>query len=64
MLAGRAEVLALKPDYPALIGLALGVVGPDRSRRRGGRFEVRAFIPSRAGEDPVTGSLKRALRNG
>lgn len=62
MLAGRAEVLALQPDYPALIGLHLGVIGPWRaSDGKDANFEVRAFIPSRASEDPVTGSLNAGL---
>ena len=62
MLAGRAEVLALKPDYPGLLGLHLGVVGPwTAADGEGADFEVRAFIPSRASEDPVTGSLNAGL---
>ena len=62
MLASRAEILALKPDYPALLGLHLGVVGPwTAADGKGADFEVRAFIPSRASEDPVTGSLNAGL---
>ncbi len=63
MLGSRSEVLALKPDYPALVGLALGVVGPWDAARDGtdAQFEVRAFIPTRAAEDPVTGSLNAGL---
>ena len=65
ILGGRAEVLALKPDYPSLLGLHLGVVGPWAPvDGKGANFEVRAFIPSRASEDPVTGSLNAALPNG
>lgn len=62
MLASRADVLALEPDYPALAGLKLGVVAPWRAADGdGANFEVRAFIPSRATEDPVTGSLNAGL---
>jgi PhzF family phenazine biosynthesis protein len=62
MLGGRAEVLALKPDYPSLLGVHLGVVGPwTAADGEGADFEVRAFIPSRASEDPVTGSLNAGL---
>jgi PhzF family phenazine biosynthesis protein len=62
MLASRAEVLALKPDYPALAELKLGVVAPwAASDGNGAQFEVRAFIPSRASEDPVTGSLNAGI---
>ena len=58
----RADVLALKPDYPALIGLHLGVVGPwTAADGTDAQFEVRAFIPTRATEDPVTGSLNAGL---
>ena len=62
MLGGGAEVLALKPDYPGLLGVNLGVVGPwTAADGAGADFEVRAFIPSRASEDPVTGSLNAGL---
>jgi len=62
MLAERAEVLALKPDYPDLLGVNLGVVGPwTAADGKDADFEVRAFIPSRASEDPVTGSLNAGL---
>jgi PhzF family phenazine biosynthesis protein len=62
MLASRAEILALQPDYPALTGVHLGVVGPwTAADGKGADFEVRAFIPSRASEDPVTGSLNAGL---
>jgi len=62
MLGGRAEVLALKPDYASLLGVNLGVVGPwTAADGEGADFEVRAFIPSRASEDPVTGSLNAGL---
>ncbi|WP_428375762.1 PhzF family phenazine biosynthesis protein [Lichenicoccus sp.] len=63
MLATRAEVLALEPDYPALSGLELGVVAPWDREIDGpdAAFEVRAFVPSMQREDPVTGSLNAGL---
>jgi PhzF family phenazine biosynthesis protein len=62
MLESRAEVLALKPDYPGLLGVNVGVVGPRTAADGAGAdFEVRAFIPSRASEDPVTGSFNAGL---
>jgi len=63
MLSSRAEVLALKPDYAALAGKMLGVVAPWDAARDGSeaQFEVRAFIPRLAMEDPVTGSLNAGL---
>jgi len=62
MLGSRAEVLALKPDYPALGDLKPGVVAPwSASDGSDAQFEVRAFIPTRASEDPVTGSLNAGL---
>jgi PhzF family phenazine biosynthesis protein len=60
MLGSRDEVLALQPDYAAMVGLELGVVAP----WPGGAadFEVRAFVPSLGvPEDPVTGSLNAGL---
>ena len=59
LLHGAQAVLDLKPDLPALRGLAVGVVG---AYPQGApcAFEVRAF--TRAGtEDPVTGSLNAGL---
>jgi PhzF family phenazine biosynthesis protein len=63
MLATRLELLAIERDYPALPGQALGVVAPwDENRDgTGAQFEVRAFVGTRAGEDPVTGSLNAGL---
>ncbi len=63
MLATRSELLAIERDYPALPGQALGVVAPwDASRDgTGAQFEVRAFVGTRAAEDPVTGSLNAGL---
>src|SRR4029450_942625 len=58
----RAEVLALKPDYPALAGVHLGVVGPwAAADGKGADFEVRAPRPSRSPEHPVTGSRNAGL---
>jgi PhzF family phenazine biosynthesis protein len=54
-------VLALKPDFVAMQGLKLGVVGayPEGSPEQ---FEVRAFVPDLGvPEDPVTGSLNAGL---
>lgn len=63
MLASRAQVLALEPDYPVLGDLKLGVVAPWDPEKDGhdATFEVRAFIAPRATEDPVTGSLNAGL---
>jgi PhzF family phenazine biosynthesis protein len=59
LLRDQAAVLALEPDFAAMSGLEIGVVGP-----AGGEvdFEVRGFDPD-AGidEDPVTGSLNAGL---
>ena len=61
LLGSAAEVLSLKPDFRAMKGLDIGVVGP----HPGGsacQFEVRAFGPDMGmGEDPVTGSLNAGL---
>ena len=63
MLGTRAEVLALRPNYPALEKQSLGVVAPWDADRDGNEahFEVRALMASRAAEDPVTGSLNAGL---
>jgi PhzF family phenazine biosynthesis protein len=63
MLATRAEVLAIERDYEAWPGQALGVVAPWDSDVDGSdaQFEVRAFVGTRPGEDPVTGSLNAGL---
>jgi PhzF family phenazine biosynthesis protein len=59
LLASRAEVLAVRLDHGALGEMDLGVVAP----WPGGDadFEVRAFAPEIAGEDPVTGSFNAGL---
>ena len=58
-LHSAAAVLALQPDFSAMQGLELGVVGayPAGSPQQ---FEVRAFVPGLP-EDPVTGSLNAGL---
>ncbi|AZE94037.1 Phenazine biosynthesis protein PhzF like [Pseudomonas orientalis] len=60
MLADHQAVLALKPDYSQLLGLAVGVIAP--SDVEDAQFEVRAFIAGDgAPEDPATGSLNAGL---
>ena len=64
LLADREQVLALKPDYSQLRGLAIGVVAPWAPERDGdeAQFEVRAFLAGDGmQEDPVTGSLNAGL---
>ena len=64
LLADREQVLAIKPDYSQLHGLALGVVAPWSAERDGAeaQFEVRAFLAGDGmQEDPVTGSLNAGL---
>ena len=60
-LASAADVLDLQPDFAAMRGLEIGVIGAhDESRRAklGADHEVRAFCPGFSiPEDPVTGSL-------
>ena len=60
LLDSAERVLALRPDWPALGDLNLGVVGPHAP---GGEtaFELRAFIGDGAYEDPVTGSLNASV---
>ncbi len=61
LLDSAASVLAIDPDFSAMAGLDLGVVGPHPA---GGecQFEVRAFVPLKGvPEDPVTGSLNAGL---
>ena len=60
-LATADDVLALRPDFAAMTGLEVGVIGahePHVSAEIGADHEVRAFCPDLAiQEDPVTGSL-------
>jgi len=61
MLADAATVLALQPDFAAMRGLKLGVMGPHPAGSEC-QFEVRAFVPGLGvPEDPVTGSLNAGL---
>lgn len=61
LLDSAARVLELQPDFGALAGLALGVIGPHESGSAVD-FEVRAFVPDMGvPEDPVTGSLNAGL---
>ena len=58
-------MLGLRPDFAAMQGLQLGVIGPhseDDRARVGADHEVRAFCPELSvPEDPVTGSLNAGL---
>ena len=62
LLRSRSDVLALRPNYSALSGLRVGVVGAWDSSMDGSdaQFEVRAFTAG-GYEDPVTGSLNAGL---
>ena len=62
LLRSRSAVLALRPDYLAIAGLRVGVVGPWDAEKDGqdAQFEVRAFTAA-GYEDPVTGSLNAGL---
>ena len=60
-LASAEAILAIDPDWPALEGIKLGMVGPHASGGEA-QFEVRALIGEKPGfEDPVTGSLNASL---
>lgn len=60
-LKDAAAVLALQPDFAAMKGLKLGVVGAYPAGSAAD-FEVRAFVPGLGvPEDPVTGSLNAGL---
>ena len=57
LLESAEMVLAIRPDFAAMVGLKVGVIGPHAAGSEVG-FEVRAFIPGdAAAEDPVTGSF-------
>lgn len=66
MLGSRDAVLALQPDFAAMLqgpegAIKLGVVAPCPSGHDAA-FEVRAFVPDLGvPEDPVTGSLNAGL---
>lgn len=60
-LRSAEQVLALRPDFTAMQGLELGVVGA-YPQGAPAQFEVRAFVPGQPQpEDPVTGSLNAGL---
>ena len=59
MFASRAELLAIERDYAAFPGQAIGAIAPWDGGEA--QFEVRAFVGTRAAEDPVTGSLNAGL---
>jgi PhzF family phenazine biosynthesis protein len=63
LLASRAQVLTLKPDFASMGLHKVGVVGPWLpGDGDGAQFEVRAFAPGLGvNEDPVTGSLNAGL---
>lgn len=57
LLESAELVLAIRPDFAAMAGLKVGVIGPHTAGSEVG-FEVRTFIPGdAAAEDPVTGSF-------
>ncbi|MFS0718239.1 PhzF family phenazine biosynthesis protein [Arthrobacter sp. 1P04PC] len=57
LLESAEQVLAIRPDYAAMAGLKVGVIGPHSDGSKPD-FEVRTFIPGdAAAEDPVTGSF-------
>ncbi len=60
-LVSADDVLGLRPDFAAMSGLEIGVIGAHDDARRaelGADYEVRAFCPGFSiPEDPVTGSL-------
>jgi len=60
MLDSADAVRALRPDWPALGELKLGVVGPQPAGSDT-QFELRAFIGGGMYEDPVTGSLNASV---
>lgn len=57
LLDSAEQVLAIRPNYPAMAGLAVGVIGPHPDGAAT-KFEVRTFISDELPcEDPVTGSF-------
>lgn len=60
MLRSARHVLSLKPDWPSLATVKLGVIGP-HDAGHDAAFEVRAFIGDGGYEDPVTGSLNASI---
>lgn len=60
MLRSADQVRAVRPDWPALDGLKLGVVGA-HGPGHDAAFELRALIGGGNYEDPVTGSLNASV---
>ena len=60
LLDTAARVLAVKPDWPLLGALKLGLVGPHPAGCAT-QFELRALIGGGHYEDPVTGSLNASV---
>ena len=60
MLDSAEAVRAIRPDWPALGDLKLGVVGPQPAGSET-QFELRALIGGGMFEDPVTGSLNASV---
>jgi PhzF family phenazine biosynthesis protein len=60
LLDSAARVRAVKPDWPALGDLKLGLVGAHPAGAEA-QFEVRALIGDGDYEDPVTGSLNASI---
>jgi PhzF family phenazine biosynthesis protein len=60
LLDSAARVLAVRPHWPGLEGLKLGVVGPYQAGAAA-QFELRALIGGGNYEDPVTGSLNASV---
>ena len=61
LLDSAQRVLEVQPDFAALHGLVLGLVGP-QCPGADSDFEVRAFVPDMGvPEDPVTGSLNAGI---
>jgi PhzF family phenazine biosynthesis protein len=60
LLDSAERVLSLRPDWPRLGDLKLGVVGPHPAGAEA-QFEVRALIGGGHYEDPVTGSLNASV---
>jgi PhzF family phenazine biosynthesis protein len=61
LLGSARQVLDIVPDYAALQGLEVGVIGAHDSAERAD-FEVRTFVSGdAAAEDPVTGSFNAGV---
>lgn len=60
MLRSAAQLLAVKPKWPVLDGIKLGLVGA-HAAGHDAQFELRALIGGGNYEDPVTGSLNASV---